>query len=813
MKKYIIALFLVVSLFMACEKEFLEEKAVKTLTQSFYNTQEGLEALVNGSYQAFRFKSEYDQGMTLFGVANDCEVFCQSWGDELQRCDNGKYLSTGWAADATDGKAITSKVYYLIGSKGAGNTEIVEGMYPSIIKCNVFLENYAELDAAVQDALLDSKGEILFIRSYCYYLLTNVLGEAPLITQSFKSLPEPFYFPKAPIDSIYTMMIKDLTEAIGYLPDQVVSGGEADASNLGRVNKQAAQHFLAKVYLNRAQAANWKNSGEEHLAMLYKGGDAVTDLDSCIKYATLVINKKMGETEYGGLAPSFADLWALADPVTSNTNYPRDLESEIMLSAQYTFDEELNGRYGLSSSTLYGHAYNQDLTKVRAGVTRNNTYYPRPWRAFVPNDWAYDMYTDKANDSRFWGTYMQEYKSNDAEQAEIGIQFDEESAYYFNERLIDKFPGRYGDTGAYAGTSKIEYDLRALVFIENSKDEPLDSLWVVSQPYALCARWMAGSPDGAGYYTYDGTGNITGFRAGADIDPDNPVVTDVSNRKLYYRYTPDPNFERYSCDATDASARFYNSTRKYWDLNRGGGSDVDGPASIDVPIFRLAETYLIRAEAYGRNGEYPSAIADINVVRERAAYHPGETRSDILVTMQPGVLTGRYNVPESEKVAPYTVSTDNSYEELRVNGDEWNDGTDKAKMENYPPTVTNHPTSDPELNRFIHFIYNEKAREFIFEFQITEDLHNAGILYDRIYYRDYYGAPAESTGTDDYPFPEDEGDVARAEGNGAIGTGRGFFQKYHTFKPWPGQFLDLLKDEQGNPLEGEKRTDYQNPGY
>jgi len=57
--------------------------------------------------------------------------------------------------------------------------------------------------------------------------------------------------------------------------------------------------------------------------------------------------------------------------------------------------------------------------------------------------------------------------------------------------------------------------------------------------------------------------------------------------------------------------------------------------------------------------------------------------------------------------------------------------------------------------------------------------------------------------------PDDDLDVAL----GANGTGKGQFQKFHTFKPWPQSFLDVLTDENGNALDAAAKAAYQNPGY
>ncbi|WP_258104218.1 RagB/SusD family nutrient uptake outer membrane protein [Marinoscillum sp. MHG1-6] len=785
MKKLSI-IILIAGLFLGCKDDVLKETPVTVLNNDFYTTIDGLNGLVNGTYQVFRFKPDYNPGNFLFGASNDVEVFLNN--DNQGRISSSLYQPDSWGPAAEGAQVITDQINSLLGTTSGG---VSEGMYPVITRCNIFLENYANGSAELQDVMAEAKGEMLFIRAYAYYLLTNVLGDVPLILNTPKGYSTIFYFPKSPIEDVYKVMISDLRQAVDILPEE--------AAQLGRVSKPAAAHLLAKIYLNRAQAANWEGA-ETHLDMLYKG-NVSTDLDSSIFYSTMVIDQKQGETAFGGLAPNFGDLWQVDpnDPSNLLKDHTRDLVSEIILSTQYEGTGQFNGRYGGSQLI---HMYDQDYTVLTCGVSRNDMTYPRPFRAVGPNDWAYDMYTDRANDSRWAKTFIHEYAAN----TDIGnLNWTDGTAWYYNNNLKSKYPDRYEGNDVIDGATKIELEERTLVFIENSKDEPLDSLWVASQPYLLLARWIAGSPNGAGYFDRDGGGNITGLKAGITIDPDNPVVTDVSNREVRYRVVPagGGNISRYGCDAEPSSSLAYLSPSKWWDKNRGLGVNDRGPGSIDIPLIRLAETYLIRAEALGRRDGPTAAIPDLNVIRSRAAYHPGENRSEILATIEPGVLTGRWNIPAGETVAPYAVGAD-SYTEIEITGEEWGTGA-KAQLENYPPTATT------EMDRFIHFIYNEKAREFIFEQMITEDLHNAGILYDRVYYRDYYGAPSSSTGTVDYPFPVDPVDQGGIVG--ATGTGRGLFDKRHTFKAWPIRYLNLLTDEIGAPLDGNAIDAYQNPGY
>jgi starch-binding outer membrane protein, SusD/RagB family len=774
--------------FTSCE-DFLDEEVVTTLTQDYYKTTEGLESLCNGCYKILRYKGDYNQGEYLFGSGNDIEVY--SWSN-ADRIVNGNYSSDAWGPAVTSGQRITPFINNLIGSVTNTTTvKYTEGAYPSIGACNTFLYYYDQLSSANKASLGKRKGEVLFLRAYSYYLITNMVGAAPLVLEPYLTMPENMYFPKASLETIYNQLISDMKVAVDSLPATIYT---AATGTLGRVNKMAAAHFLSKLYLNRAQAAGWANSSEDHLKMLYKGNYGTADLDSAIYYATLTIDamKTQNSGTYGGLTKDFASLW-LNDGTLS-----RDNQVEILLSAQYEPTQEFNGRYGDASAISLTHVYNSNHTTAVAGILRDLNY-GRPYATLMPSDWAYDAFTDRANDSRYYKSFLTNYKVTATDGS--GKPWDAITAYYYNNIL----KGATDATATVTSIGRMTYGNVGLVYIENSKDQPLDSLWVMSHPYVMNVRWMVGSPNNAGYYEKSGT-TITGFKAA--YNPNNPVVTNyvAEGRKIYYRLSG-TNGSGYGIDRGLNPAQWYCGTNKWLDKTRGEGTSANGSQSFDTPIFRLSETYLIRAEALGRRNtgtDMTDAIADLNILRKRAAYHASEKRDPILVTAEAGVLSGALTIPAAEKVSPYTVVTD-AYSAIAIDGTEWQSGTTKAKKENYPPTATT------DADRFIHFIYNERGRELIFELTNTEDLHNAGILYERVYYRDMLGAPSSSTGTVDFPFPTD--DLGGSGTVGAKGVGKGSFDKHHTFKPWPTAFLLLLTDEDNVVLDAAGQAAYQNPGY
>ena len=80
-----------------------------------------------------------------------------------------------------------------------------------------------------------------------------------------------------------------------------------------------------------------------------------------------------------------------------------------------------------------------------------------------------------------------------------------------------------------------------------------------------------------------------------------------------------------------------------------------------------------------------------------------------------------------------------AYSKITVIENHFTPGTPEAIAEGYIPIVI------PKADMFIHFIYNEKAREFRRKVA-WEDQHNACILYDRVEYLNQMASDKQDSG-------------------------------------------------------------------
>lgn len=140
------------------------------------------------------------------------------------------------------------------------------------------------------------------------------------------------------------------------------------------------------------------------------------------------------------------------------------------------------------------------------------------------------------------------------------------------------------------------------------------------------------SPDGYANLATDELGRGVGRVRGTVYslytiwdDPNDIRNSEYNMRRKFYYNNPSSTYYGKEIPtptaAEDTLRRLYAYPRKIegtpWNNNNRSGQ-----TSNDVYVYRLAETYLLRAEAYFRKNQYQKAADDINIVRARANAKP-----------------------------------------------------------------------------------------------------------------------------------------------------------------------------------------------
>lgn len=205
---------------------------------------------------------------------------------------------------------------------------------------------------------------------------------------------------------------------------------------------------------------------------------------------------------------------------------------------------------------------------------------------------------------------------------------------------------------------------------------------------------------------------------------------------------------------TDFSANKYLTMWKLSDPIRLTTTNNEARGIRNGTLARLAETYLIIAEAHGRKANYTQALNYVNALRRRAAYKAGEERSPQIWLYMGG---------------PNTLA----------NTENINLATTDLFMTNAPSEL--YPASAGSVeSRFIHFILNERTRELCGEFYRWEDLVRTETLFDRTR---LFNPDISSS-----------------------------FSQFHKLRPIP--YLQMVAQTvNGKPMSANDMRAYQNPGY
>lgn len=492
----------------------------------------------------------------------------------------------------------------------------------------------------------------------------------------------------------------------------------------GSWTKYTAAHFLAKALLFRqSERCNSWNTGY----------DKSSDLNRVISLCNEVIAACP-------LADNYSDLyqnWTGVDCALEGN-------SEILMAALFNDASSTKGRFG---NRTYSY-FNPQFSNFSDGWVLRGQYIGLDFQRCRPTEYTYSTF-DNVNDARMWKMFRTIYGVNTHKTLD-------EAKLTENGITADQVP-TLGD--------------KAILFILNKKDDP---------------RFQ----DETTYGTYGRGGQAHSF-----IDPETGKwVPNVFPLYLGGKYA----FYNYGVSGATNTSNVFCGINKTEDGSRtveSGGNE----SFRDVIMARTGETYLVKAEAQVRLGNYQDAITTVNVLRARAQWKNGEDREyytdgnqAIYTNSTANALCSRSNVDANgtrlTNVQAFEVSHlyRSSYY-LSTGIDRTTDASD-LQIASY----TQLPTEDEAIlaaigatsdyDRMLNFIFNERTRELLGEWNRWEELSRAGLLITRAKAFNPEAAPNITAGK-------------------------------HELRPIPQSFINVLQHEDGTNLSDAEKKAWQNPGY
>ena len=306
------SLLLIAILIMACDDSFLDTAPLDALSEeTFFNGAADLKTYINGEYANLP-RSDYGAGLAGFSnvdldANSDVMIFQSSITGNLNR------ISASGVASATS---------------NAWNTG-----YDRIRRVNYFLGNLDKIDRT--DAIANQYiGEGYFFRAWHYFSLLQNFGGVPYITEALNIDDEEELFRDRDSRHIVAMnILTDLDEAIANLEWK----GEGAAGESGRVNKEAAIVFKARVALYEG---TWEHYHAANGTPFRVEGNNGNDLLALIEPAINILIEKQGATifrEGGPLNEPYNQLQAQNDASNTDGVFLYRVYDPVLLGRSHNF--------------------------------------------------------------------------------------------------------------------------------------------------------------------------------------------------------------------------------------------------------------------------------------------------------------------------------------------------------------------------------------------------------------------------------------------------------------------------------------------
>lgn len=237
MKKHIHQIFALLLLILAsCNPNLVDEPPLGPTEQTFFTNANEFRAQLTGVYAAF-----YDH----YHFAAPSFNF-NGWV-------TGTWLLPG--DDLTENLGARTAVELFDGSLNPTNAQlgfVFPSCYKAIARANVTIDKVRTVDFSGfegAEEIARMQGEALFLRAYAYFVLFNVYGSVPVVTERLLTEAQT-NTPKSPAIDVLSQVIADSEAAIASLPESW------DAANRGRITKNSARGLLAKALVFRGNYNN-----------------------------------------------------------------------------------------------------------------------------------------------------------------------------------------------------------------------------------------------------------------------------------------------------------------------------------------------------------------------------------------------------------------------------------------------------------------------------------------------------------------------------------------------------------------------------
>lgn len=513
-----------------------------------------------------------------------------------------------------------------------------------VAQCNEYLRQTTDakltergVSSELKAKITHYRAEARFLRALSYYHAMDLFGNVPFVTEDD---PVGAYFPPQISRSDLFTYIESELKAI--IPDLI----PARQNEYGRADQGAAEFLLAKLYLN---------------AKVYTGTEHYTD---CITYCNKVINDGYA------LDSSYQDLF-LADNNVNNPEviFPIEFDgvhTQTWGGTTFIIHAAVGGNmnpadYGIDGGWA-GTRTTSGLVNLFNGVmpaptvrpsTKAAAAYPEiyvpgdyqgwdpstaPALASVNNDNTYEGYIDdntaggyKLVGERDWNGTIYGEGASAGTLAQPGNNITSPSAGYYKLNVdlnnmtytaVKTDWGIVGDAtaGGWNTDTPMTYDATSGTFtittnlVAGGLKFRANNDW----NYNYGSDNMDGTlQDGGGNITIPQDGNYTiTMKLG---EP--PYTYTIVNNKIDHRalfFTDGQSLE--INDITNFNDGY--AVAKFKNVTSGGVSGKDLTfCDTDFPLFRLADVYLMYAEAVvrgGAGGDMATAVSYINLLRERA---------------------------------------------------------------------------------------------------------------------------------------------------------------------------------------------------